>query len=158
MDGKIIVTGITSLAFTIIMYFVCRTDFPTAALPVSIIMGLVFYVLLYPVIWLILKHQEKKYSEAEKTISQPVSCKINANITTNNLARNCCIYLCETELLIISLDKKPNFIERYPLNDINFCSGNEFTLNIHLKNGTVGSFTSDEVEIMRKALTEKLHK
>ncbi len=152
MDTKTIIALFCSVVATIIAYFVLDTAFPRAALPVSVVFGLFFYVILYPFLWFAEKKREQKVAQAETYLPDDVICKTDGNVIYDHYVKNCRLYLYSNELLFLCLDDKPVSLNRISVGNIAFCSGEGNSLNIHMKNGEVICVSSPEAQKLHSAL------
>lgn len=152
MDTKTILALFCSAIAAIIAYFVLDTAFPRTALPVSVLFGLFFYVFLYPVLWFAEKKRQQKIAKAEESLPEDVMCIINGNIIADGGIRNCRLYLYARELLILCLDDNPVSVERLFVCNIAFCSGENTSLNIHMKDGEVICVSSAEAQKLHNSI------
>ena len=58
-------------------------------------------------LFLIIKIEEKRYKGIEKLINEPVSLRVNANVSTENVSRNGYLYLTEKRLICYFRDRTP---------------------------------------------------
>lgn len=152
MDTKTIIALFCSVIATIIAYFVLDTAFPRASLPVSIVFGLFFYVILYPVLWISEKKRAQKLAQAEAHLPDDVICITDGNVIYDHCVKNCRLYLYSNELLFLCLDDNPVSLNRISVCNIAFCSGEGNSLNIHMKNSEVICVSSTEAQKLHSAL------
>ena len=108
MKEKAFLSAFTGFFFTIISYFVLLWIKQQDALLISVLGGLVFFILLFLFLNVYGRIIDKRYAKFEKEISSPVFYKTNGNFTLGNgKIKNGNIYFCEAGIVCVSLEDKP---------------------------------------------------
>ena len=124
-------------------------------LEMSLFLGAVFGLTLYPVLIWSEKRREKIYQSFEASLSTPFFCKINGNVTLKKGVKNGNLYFCEGGIVIALLNEKPTFLEIIPKEEIAAFQFDGAYLVIHTVDGYSFTVTSAEVEALRKILIQK---
>jgi len=122
----------------------------------SALSGLLFYILLFAFLLLHEKVMNRKYAEAEKSITSPVFFKTNGNFNLGSgKIKNGNIYFCEAGIVFICLDEKPYASDEILLQDIEKYQFDDIHLNIFTRDGRLFVITMPEVRKVMDILKEK---
>lgn len=77
------------------------------ALRIAALGGVVAALLIGLWLFFIIKGEEKRYNGIENLIDEPVSLRVNANVSTGNVSRNGYLYLTEKRLICYFRDRPP---------------------------------------------------
>ena len=131
MDAKAFLSAITGFFFGLITYFVLLYIEEPDALLLAVVSGLLFFLILFPILIIHEKVMNKKYAEFEKHITSPFFYKTNGNFKlNNNKVSNANIYFCEESIIFIALDEKPYFMEEIQRNNIHRIQFDNIHFNI----------------------------
>jgi len=122
----------------------------------SALSGLLFYILLFAFLLLHEKVMNRKYAEAETSITSPVFFKTNGNFNLGSgKIKNGNIYFCEAGIVFICLDEKPYASDEILLQDIEKYQFDDIHLNIFTRDGRLFVITMPEVRKVMDILKEK---
>jgi len=156
MKEKAFLSAFTGFFFTIISYFVLPWIKQQDALLISVLGGLVFFILLFLFLNVYGRIIDKRYAKFEKEISSPVFYKTNGNFTLGNgKIKNGNIYFCEAGIVCVSLEDKPYSLDEILLQDIERFQFDDNHLNIFAKDGRAFVITLPNAKTIIKALREK---
>ncbi|MGN0492656.1 MAG: hypothetical protein ACI4F7_03325 [Acutalibacteraceae bacterium] len=156
MKAEAIISAITGFFFGLIVYFVFLYIEEQNALLLAVFSGLLFYIILFPVLIIYQKATNKKYAEFEKKITSPVFHKSNGNFKLNNgKIKNANIYFCEDGIAIISLDEKPYITEEIQRRNIYRIQCDDIHFNINTNDGKFYIITMPDAKAVFEKLKEK---
>ena len=131
MKTKVFLSAFAGFLFGFISYFVfllldIQQPFQFAALS-----GLLFALLLFPVLVVYGNIMNKRYEKFEKEITSPIFYKTNGNFNLGNgKVKNGNIYFCEAGIVCVCLDEKPYTADEIPLQNIDHYSYTLTQLNV----------------------------
>ena len=119
------------------------------------ISGLLFYLMLFPVLVVYQNTMDKRYATFEKEITSPIFYKTNGNFDLGNgKVKNGNIYFCEAGIVCVCLEDKPYSLDEILLQDIERYQFDNIHLNIFAKDGRVFVLTTADaakiIEILRQ--------
>ena len=156
MKTKALLSAITGFFFALITYFLLQYLEIPDALPLSVLGGSVFYIVLLSFLLVYGKIADKKYAEFEKGITSPVFYKTNGNFDLGNgKLKNGNIYFCEAGIVCLCLDEKPYTLDEILLQDIDRYQFDDIHLNIFAKDGRLFVITLPDAKNVIKTLNEK---
>ena len=156
MKEKAFLSAFTGFFFTIISYFVLLWIKQQDALLISVLGGLVFFILLFLFLNVYGRIIDKRYAKFEKEISSPVFYKTNGNFTLGNgKIKNGNIYFCEAGIVCVSLEDKPYSLDEILLQDIERFQFDDNHLNNFAKDERAFVITLPNAKTIIKALREK---
>ena len=119
MKAKAILSAITGLFFGLITYFVLWYLEEPDAFLLSVISGLLVYILLFAFLVVYGKILDKRYEKFEVEISSPIFYKTNGNFYLGDSdIKNGNIYFCEDGIICVCLDDKPHTLDEILLQNI----------------------------------------
>ncbi len=108
MKAKITLSAITGFLFGLIGYFVLRLLNIEQPFQLAVLSGLLFALLLFPVLIVYGNIMDKRYSKFEKEIISPIFYKANGNFYLGGSdIKNGNIYFCEDGIVCVCLEDKP---------------------------------------------------
>lgn len=156
MKTKAVLSAITGFFFALITYFLLQYLEMQDSLLISILCGLLFYILLFSFLLIYGKVMDKKYAEFEKQINSPVFYKTNGNFNLGNgKVKNGNIYFCESGIICLSLDEKPYTSDEILSKDIDHYQFDDIHLNIFTKDGRLFVITLPDAKNVIKVLKQK---
>lgn len=156
MKAKVILSAFAGFLFGFISYFVfllldIQQPFQFAALS-----GLLFALLLFPVLIVYGNIMDKRYAKFEQEITSPIFYKTNGNFNLGNgKVKNGNIYFCEAGIVCVCLEEKPYTLDEILLQNINHYTYTFTQLNVFTNDGKLFVITvpkADEIIdiLMRK--------
>lgn len=156
MKAKIVSSAITGFFFGSMGFFVLLLLNIEHAFPLSIASGLLFALLLFPVMVIYEKILNIRYAKYEKELFSPVFYQSNGNFTLDNKkVRNGNIYFCEAGIVCVFLEEKPYTSVKILLQDIDRIQFDQFTLTIRVKDGRVFTVTLPDTQKVAEIVREK---
>ncbi len=156
MKSKAILSAMTGLFFALITYFLLQYLQLQDALFISVLGGLLFYILLLSFLLIYEKFMDKKYAEYEKKITSPIFYKTNGNFRLGNgRVKNGNIYFCEAGIVCLCLDEKPYTLDEILSQDIDHYQFDDIHLNIFTKDGRLFIITLPDAKNVIKVLKRK---
>ncbi|MEF2919395.1 MAG: hypothetical protein U0O22_02885 [Acutalibacteraceae bacterium] len=156
MKSKAVVSAITSFFSVVLTYFLLQFLKIENAVLISILIGFLFFNILFEFLIIYGKIMDKKYEEFEKAIKYPVFYKTNGNFDLGGgKIKNANIYFCEKGIVCISLDEKPYTLTEILLQDIQKYQFDHCHLNIFTNNGELFVITLPNVKKVMEILKEK---
>ena len=131
MKTKVFLSAFAGFLFGFISYFVfllldIQQPFQFAALS-----GLLFALLLFPVLVVYGNMMDKRYEKFEKEITSPIFYKTNGNFNLGTgKVKNGNIYFCEAGIVCVCLDEKPYTADEILLQNIDHYSYTLTQLNV----------------------------
>ena len=156
MKAKVFLSAFTGFLFGLIGYFVLLlldTDQPFQFAALS---GLLFALLLFPVLIVYGNIMDKRYAKFEKEITSPIFYKTNGNFNLGNgKVKNGNVYFCEAGIVCVCLEEKPYTLDEILLQNIDHYTYTFSELNVFTNDGRLFVITvprADEIIdlLMRK--------
>ena len=108
MKAKVFLSAFTGFLFGLIGYFVLLLLDIKQPLQLAVLSGLLFALLLFPVLIVYEQVVNKRYEKFEKEILSPIFLKVNGNFYLGGSdVKNGNIYFCEDGIVCICLEEKP---------------------------------------------------
>ncbi|MBQ8898155.1 MAG: hypothetical protein IJY86_06725 [Clostridia bacterium] len=108
MKAKVLLSAFASFFFGLIGYFVLLLLDIDQPFQLAVLSGLLFALLLFPVLFVYEQVINKRYKKFEKEILSPVFLKVNGNFYLGGSdVKNGNIYFCEDGIVCICLEDKP---------------------------------------------------
>lgn len=149
MKTTAFLSAMTGFLFGLIGYFVLLLLEIDQPFQLAVFSGLLFALLLFPVLVVYGRIMEKRYAEFEKGITSPIFYKANGNFKLDNgKVRNGNIYFCEAGIVCVCLEEKPYTLDEILLQDIERFQFDHIHLNIFAKDGRMFIITipkADEI-------------
>ena len=155
MKTKLYLSIFAGILFGIGMYLLYVFSLSEVALETAIISGILFTIILFPVLICIEKVVNRKYKKLEKDIVSPIFFKACGNFYLGNKVRNGNIYFCENGILFASLDTKPYAVEELLLSMVEKWQFDDLHMNIFTEEGRVYMITTPQAKEIVNALKEK---
>ena len=156
MKGKVFLSAFTGFLFGLIGYFVLLLLDIDQPFQLAVISGLLFALLLFPVLVVYGNIMDKRFAKFEKEITSPIFYKTNGNFNLGNgKVKNGNIYFCEAGIVCVCLEKKPYTLDEILLQNIDRYTYSFSQLNIFANDGRLFVITvpkADEIIdlLMRK--------
>ena len=156
MKAKVFLSAFTGFLFGLIAYFVLLLLDIDQPLQLAVISGLLFALLLFPVLVVYGNIMDKRYAKFEKEITSPIFYKTNGNFNLGNgKVKNGNIYFCEAGIVCVCLEEKPYTLDEILLQNIDRYTYTFSQLNIFTNDGRLFVITvpkADEIIdlLMRK--------
>ena len=156
MKAKVFLSAFTGFLFGLIGYFVLLLLDIDQPLQLAVISGLLFALLLFPVLVVYGNIMDKRYAKFEKEITSPIFYKTNGNFNLGNgKIKNGNIYFCEAGIVCVCLEEKPYTLDEILLQNIDRYTYTFSQLNIFTNDGRLFVITvpkADEIIdlLMRK--------
>lgn len=155
MKVKFCLSVICGIMFAVPFYFVFLLVLPEEAFVSALMCGLIFTILLFPVLIFEGKRVDKKYAIFEKEIQSAIFYKANGNFNLGKKVRNGNIYFCEEGIVFASLDGKPLAVEEILLPLIEKYEFDDFHMNIYTKDERKFLITTSQAKEILEILKEK---
>ena len=156
MKAKVFLSAFTGFLFGLIGYFVLLLLDIDQPFQLAVISGLLFALLLFPVLVVYGNIMDKRYAKFEKEITSPIFYKTNGNFNLGNgKVKNGNIYFCEAGIVCVCLEEKPYTLDEILLQNIDRYTYTFSQLNIFTNDGRLFVITvpkADEIIdlLMRK--------
>lgn len=156
MKAKVFLSAFTGFLFGLIGYFVLLLLGIAQPFQLAVLSGLLFALLLFPVLAVYGNIMDKRYAKFEKEITSPIFYKTNGNFNLGNgKIKNGNIYFCEAGIVCVCLEDKPYTLDEILLQNIDHYTYTFSRLNIFTKDGMLFVITvpkADEIIdlLMRK--------
>ena len=157
MKGIYILSAVLGAVFAIIAYLFCGTFLPNdkaTQILLAILVGTLTTLLLSATITIIVKREQRKYNEIEKTFKSKYFYKANGNFYLGTGTRNGNIYFFDEGIVFVSIEK-PVAVEEILLNDIEKYEIGIGRLNVHAKDGRLYCIAVPNTEELVKELRNK---
>ena len=119
MKAKVLLSAFASFFFGLIGYFVLLLLDIDQPFQLAVLSGLLFALLLFPVLIVYEQVINKRYKRFEKEILSPVFLKVNGNFYLGGSdVKNGNIYFCEDGIVCICLEDKPYTKDKILLQNI----------------------------------------
>ena len=156
MKAKITLSAICGFLFDLITYFVLRLLDIEQPFQLAALSGLLFALLLFPVLVVYGNIMDKRYAKFEKEITSPVFYKTNGNFNLGNgKVKNGNIYFCEAGIVCVCLEEKPYTLDEILLQDVERYQFDNIHLNIFAKDGRIFVITLPDVQKVIEVLRQK---
>ena len=155
MKAYVFLSAFTGFVFGLLGYFVLLLLDVDQPFQLAVISGLLFALLLFPVLIVYQNKMDKRYAKFEKEITSPIFYKTNGNFNLGNgKVKNGNIYFCEAGIVCVCLEDKPYSLDEILLQDIERYQFDNIHLNIFTKDGSVFVLTTPDaakiIEILRQ--------
>ena len=156
MKAKVFLSAFTGFLFGLIGYFVLLLLDIDQPFQLAVISGLLFALLLFPVLVVYGTIMDKRYAKFEKEIASPIFYKTNGNFNLGNgKIKNGNIYFCEAGIVCVCLEEKPYTLDEILLQNIDHYTYTFSQLNVFTNDGRLFVITvpkADEIIdlLMRK--------
>ena len=156
MKAKVFLSTFTGFLFGLIGYFVLLLLNIDQPFQLAVISGLLFALLLFPVLVVYGRIMDKRYAKLEKEITSPIFYKTNGNFNLGNgKVKNGNIYFCEAGIVCVCLEEKPYTLDEILLQDIERYQFDNIHLNIFAKDGRIFAITLPDAKKIIEILREK---
>ena len=149
MKAKAILSVFMGFLFGLLGYFALLLLDIDQSFQLAVISGLLFALLLFPVLIVYGNIMDKRYTEFEKEITSPVFYKTNGNFNLGNgKVKNGNIYFCEAGIVCVCLEEKPYTLDEILLQNIDHYTYTFSQLNIFTNDGRLFVITvpkADEI-------------
>ena len=156
MKAKLLLSAFAGFFFGLIGYFVLLLLDIDQPFQLAVLSGLLFALLLFPVLIVYENIMDKRYAKFEKEITSPIFYKTNGNFNLGNgKVKNGTIYFCEAGIVCVCLEEKPYTLDEILLQNIYRYTYTFSQLNIYTNDGRLFVITvpkADEIIdlLMRK--------
>ena len=156
MKAKVFLSAFTGFLFGLIGYFVLLLLDIDQPFQLAALSGLLFALLLFPVLVVYGNIMDKRYAKFEKEITSPIFYKTNGNFNLGNgKVKNGNVYFCEAGIICVCLEEKPYTLDEILLQDIDRYTYTFLQLNVFTNDGRLFVITvprADEIIdlLMRK--------
>ena len=131
MKEKVFLSAFTGFFFGLIGYFVLFLLDIDHAFQLAVLCGLLFALLLVPILVVYGNIMDKRYAKFEKEITSPIFYKTTGNFNLGNgKVKNGTIYFCEAGIVCVCLDEKPYTLDEILLQNIDHYTYTFTQLNI----------------------------
>ena len=156
MKAKVFLSVFTGFLFGLIGYFVLLLSDIAQPFQLAVMSGLLFALLLFPVLVVYGNIMDKRYAKFEKEITSPIFYKTNGNFNLGNgKVKNGNIYFCEAGIVCVCLDEKPYILDEILLQDVERYQFDSIHLNIFAKDGRIFVITLPDAQKVIEVLREK---
>lgn len=156
MKANIVGSAVTGFFFGLTGYFVLNFLDMDQPFPLAVFSGVLFALLVFPVLVVHGKMLDKRFAEFEKEITSPIFYKANGNFNLGNgKVKNGNIYFCEAGIVCASLEKKPYSAEEILVQEIEGFQFDNIHLNIIAKDGRVFVITTPDAPKIIETLRQK---
>ena len=156
MKAKVFLSAFMGFSFGLIGYFVLLLLDIDQPFQLAALSGLLFALLLFPVLVVYGNIMDKRYAKFEKEITSPIFYKTNGNFNLGNgKVKNGNVYFCEAGIVFVCLEEKPYTLDEILLQDIDRYTYTFSQLNVFTNDGMLFVITvprADEIIdlLMRK--------
>ena len=155
MKAKVILSAFAGFLFGLLGYFILLLLHIDQAFLLAVLSGLLFALLLFPVLIVYGNIMNKRYAKFEQEITSPIFYKTNGNVNLGNgKVKNGNIYFCEAGIVCVCLEEKPYTLDEILLQDIERYQFDNIHLNIFAKDGRVFVLTIPDaakiIDVLRK--------
>ena len=156
MKAKVFLSAFTGFLFGLIGYFVLLILDIDQPFQLAALSGLLFALLLFPVLVVYGNIMDKRYAKFEKEITSPIFYKTGGNFNLGNgKIKNGNIYFCEAGIVCLCLDEKPYTLDEILVQDIDHYQFDDIHLNIFTKDGRLFVITLPDAKNIIKVLERK---
>ena len=156
MKAKAFLAAFGGIFFGLIGYFVLLLLDIDQPFQLAVLSGLLFALLLFPVLVVYGNIMDKRYAKFEKEITSPIFYKTNGNFNLGNgKVKNGNVYFCEDGIVCVCLEEKPYTLDEILLQNIDHYTYTFSELNVFTNDGRLFVITvprADEIIdlLMRK--------
>ncbi len=156
MKAKVFLSAFTGFLFGLIGYFVLLLLDIDQPFQLAVICGLLFALLLFPVLVVYQNIMDKRYAKFEKEITSPIFYKTNGNFNLGNgKVKNGNIYFCEAGIVCVCLEEKPYSLDEILIQNIAHFSYTFTQLNIITNDNRLFVITAPKVDEIIDIITRK---
>ena len=156
MKAKAVLSVITGFFFGLIGYFVLLLLDIDQPFQLGALSGLLFALLLFPVLVVYGNIMDKRYAKFEKEITSPIFYKTNGNFNLGNgKVKNGNVYFCEAGIVCVCLEEKPYTLDEILLQNINHYTYTFSELNIFTNAGRLFVITVSRADKIIDLLMRK---
>lgn len=156
MKAKVILSAFTGFLFGLIGYFVLLLLDIDQPFQLAALSGLLFALLLFPVLVVYGNIMDKRYEKFEKEITSPIFYKTNGNFNLGNgKVKNGNIYFCESGIVCVCLEDKPYTLDEILLQNIDHYTYTFTQLNIFTNDGRLFVITVPKADEIMDLLIRK---
>ena len=156
MKTKAFLAAFGGIFFGLIGYFVLLLLDIDQPFQLAVLSGLLFALLLFPVLIVYGNIMDKRYTKFEKKITSPIFYKTNGNINFGNgKVKNGNVYFCEDGIVCVCLEDKPYTLDEILLQDIERFQFDNIHLNIFAKDGRMFVLTAPDAAKIIEVLRQK---
>lgn len=156
MKAKVFLSAFGGFLFGLLGYFVLLLLEIDQPFQLAVFSGLLFALLLFPVLIIYGNIIDKRYTKFEKEISSPIFLKTNGNFNLGNgKVKNGNIYFCEAGIVCVCLEDKPYSLDEILLQDIERYQFDNIHLNIFSKDGRLFVLTTPDAAKIIQVLRQK---
>lgn len=138
MKAKVVLSAIGGFLFGLFGYFVLLLLDIDQPFLFAVQAGLLFALLLFPVLGLYGTIMDKRYAKIEKEITSPIFYKTNGNFNLGNgKIKNGNIYFCEAGIVCVCLEEKPYTLDEILLQNIDHYRYTPTQLSIFTNDGRI---------------------
>ena len=149
MKAKVILSAFAGFLFGLFGYFILFLLHIDQAFLLAVLSGLIFALLLSPVLIVYGNIIDKRYAKFEQEITSPIFYKTNGNFNLGNgKVKNGNIYFCEAGIVCVCLEEKPYTLDEILLQNINHYTYTFTQLNVFTNDGRLFAITvpkADEI-------------
>jgi len=156
MKAKVFLSAFTGFLFGLIGYFVLLLLDIDQPFQLAALSGLLFALLLFPVLVVYQNIMDKRYAKFEKEITSPIFYKTNGNFNLGNgKVKNGNIYFCEAGIVCVCLEEKPYSLDEILIQNIAHFSYTFTQLNIITNDNRLFVITAPKVDEIIDIITRK---
>ncbi len=156
MKAKIFLSAFAGFFFGLIGYFVLLLLDIDQPFQLAALSGLLFALLLFPVLVVYGNIMDKRYAKFEKEITSPIFYKTNGNFNLGNgKVKNGNIYFCEAGIVCVCLEEKPYTLDEILIQNIAHFSYTFTQLNIITNDNRLFVITAPKVDEIIDIITRK---
>ena len=156
MKAKVLLSAFAGLFFGLIGYFVLLLLDIDQPFQLAVLSGLLFALLLFPVLVVYGNIMDKQYAKFEKEITSPIFYKTNGNFNLGNgKVKNGNIYFCEAGIVCVCLEEKPYTLDEILLQNIDHYTYTFAQLNIFTNDDRLFVITVPKVDEIIDILMRK---
>lgn len=156
MTAKVFLSAFTGFFFALIGYFVLLLLGIDQPFQLAALSGLLFALLLFPVLVVYGNIMDKRYEKFEKEITSPIFYKTNGNFNLGNgKVKNGNIYFCEAGIVCVCLEDKPYTLDEIRLQNIDRYTYTLSQLNIYTNDGKLFIITVPKADELIDLLIRK---
>ena len=156
MKAKVFLSAFTGFLFGLIGYFVLLLLDIDQPFQLAALSGLLFALLLFPVLVVYGNIMDKRYAKFEKEITSPIFYKTSGNFNLGNgKIKNGNIYFCEAGIVCVCLEEKPYTLDEILLQNIDHYTYTFTQLNIFANDDRLFVITVPKVDEIIDILMRK---
>jgi hypothetical protein len=156
MKAKVFLSAFTGFLFGLIGYFVLLLLDIDQPFQLAALSGLLFALLLFPVLVVYGNIMDKRYAKFEKEITSPIFYKTSGNFNLGNgKIKNGNIYFCEAGIVCVCLEEKPYTLDEILLQNIDHYTYTFSELNVFTNDGRLFVITVPRADEIIDLLMQK---